>query len=111
MDTSLFAGKTLLITGGTGTFGNAVVDMACKTGFGEIRIFSRDEKKRDDMRGRIRNAAVKFYLGDVRSYDSVLQAMRGVALSSMPRLLSKCRRTSSSPLRQCKPIRWELKTS
>ena len=78
MDSSIFAGKTLLITGGTGTFGNAVVDMACKTGFREIRIFSRDEKKQDDMRGRIRSAAVKFYLGDVRSYDSVLQAMRGV---------------------------------
>ena len=80
MDTNTFAGKTLLITGGTGTFGNAVVDMARKNGFGEIRIFSRDEKKQDDMRGRIRDAAVKFYLGDVRSYDSVLQAMRGVDL-------------------------------
>lgn len=73
-----FVGKTLLITGGTGTFGNAVVDMAVKAGFGEIRIFSRDEKKQDDMRGRLKNAAVKFYLGDVRSYDSVLQAMHGV---------------------------------
>ena len=78
MDSSIFAGKTLLITGGTGTFGNAVVDMAAKVGFGEIRIFSRDEKKQDDMRGRLKNAAVKFYLGDVRSYDSVLQTMRGV---------------------------------
>jgi UDP-N-acetylglucosamine 4,6-dehydratase/5-epimerase len=78
MDPSIFTNKTLLITGGTGTFGNAVVDMACGTGFGEIRIFSRDEKKQDDMRGRIRNPAVKFYLGDVRSYDSVLQAMRAV---------------------------------
>jgi UDP-N-acetylglucosamine 4,6-dehydratase/5-epimerase len=78
MDLSTFAGKTLLITGGTGTFGNAVVDMARETKFGEIRIFSRDEKKQDDMRARIRSAAVKFYLGDVRSYDSVLQAMRGV---------------------------------
>jgi UDP-N-acetylglucosamine 4,6-dehydratase/5-epimerase len=75
---AIFIDKTLLITGGTGTFGNAVVDMACRTGFGEIRIFSRDEKKQDDMRGRIRNPAVRFYLGDVRSYDSVLQAMRGV---------------------------------
>ena len=75
---NIFAGKTLLITGGTGTFGNAVVDMVHKTGFGEIRIFSRDEKKQDDMRGRIKSAAVKFYLGDVRSYDSVLQAMSGV---------------------------------
>src|ERR1700734_4491506 len=74
----MFKGKTLLITGGTGTFGNAVVDMASNVGFGEIRIFSRDEKKQDDMRGRLKNPAVKFYLGDVRSYDSVLQVMRGV---------------------------------
>lgn len=73
-----FKGKTLLITGGTGTFGNAVVDMGTKAGFGEIRIFSRDEKKQDDMRNRLRNSAVKFYLGNVRDYDSVLTAMRGV---------------------------------
>lgn len=78
MDSKIFAGKILLITGGTGTFGNAVVDMASKVGFGEIRIFSRDEKKQDDMRGRLKNAAVKFYLGDVRNYDSVLQAMHNV---------------------------------
>ena len=78
MNLNLFSGKTLLITGGTGSFGNAVVDMAGKVGFGEIRIFSRDEKKQDDMRGRLKNAAVKFYIGDVRNYDSVLQAMRGV---------------------------------
>jgi len=74
----MFKGKTLLITGGTGTFGNAVVDMGSKAAFSEIRIFSRDEKKQDDMRNRLRNSAVKFYLGDVRNYDSVLQAMRGV---------------------------------
>lgn len=78
MTSDLFVAKTLLITGGTGTFGNAVVDMATKVGFGEIRIFSRDEKKQNDMRGRLKNAAVKFYLGDVRNYDSVLQAMHGV---------------------------------
>jgi UDP-glucose 4-epimerase len=78
MDKDLFNGKTLLITGGTGTFGNAVVDMGSKAGFSEIRIFSRDEKKQDDMRNRLRNAPVKFYLGDVRNYSSVLQAMRGV---------------------------------
>jgi UDP-glucose 4-epimerase len=78
MDLASFRGKTLLITGGTGTFGNAVVDMAAKSGFGEIRIFSRDEKKQDEMRGRLKNSAVKFYIGDVRNYDSVLQAMRGV---------------------------------
>ena len=54
MTSTLFQGKTLLITGGTGTFGNAVVDMASKAGFGEIRIFSRDEKKQDDMRNRLK---------------------------------------------------------
>ncbi len=80
MKTDIFAQKTLLITGGTGTFGNAVVDMAVKSGFGEIRIFSRDEKKQDDMRARLKNSSVKFYIGDVRSYDSVHQAMRGVDL-------------------------------
>jgi UDP-glucose 4-epimerase len=78
VDSSIFADKTLLITGGTGTFGNAVVDMAAKVGFGEIRIFSRDEKKQDDMRGRLKNAAITFYIGDVRNYDSVHQAMHGV---------------------------------
>ena len=76
----MFNGRTILITGGTGTFGNAVVEMAARTGFGEIRIFSRDEKKQDDMRGRLRNASVKFFIGDVRNYDSVLQAMHGVDL-------------------------------
>ncbi len=73
-----FKDKTLLITGGTGTFGNAVVEMGGKAGFSEIRIFSRDEKKQDDMRNRLKNSAVSFYLGDVRNYDSVLQAMHGV---------------------------------
>ena len=78
MDSSKFLNKTLLITGGTGTFGNAIADLGAKAGFGEIRIFSRDEKKQDDMRGRLKNSAVSFYLGDVRNYDSVLQAMHGV---------------------------------
>jgi UDP-glucose 4-epimerase len=78
MTNEILAGQTLLITGGTGTFGNAVVDMAAKVGVGEIRIFSRDEKKQDDMRARLKSAGVKFYLGDVRNYDSVLQAMHGV---------------------------------
>lgn len=74
----IFAGKILLITGGTGTFGNAVVDLAVRVGFDEIRIFSRDEKKQNDMRERLKNASVKFYIGDVRDYDSVYQAMQGV---------------------------------
>jgi UDP-glucose 4-epimerase len=78
MNSTKYLGKTLLITGGTGTFGNAVVDLGAQSGFSEIRIFSRDEKKQDDMRNRLKNAAICFYLGDVRNYDSVLQAMRGV---------------------------------
>ena len=78
MQPDLFKGKTLLITGGTGTFGNAVVDLALRSGFSDIRIFSRDEKKQDDMRARLQKTAVNFYIGDVRSYDSVLQAMHGV---------------------------------
>ena len=77
-DSDIFNGKTLLITGGTGTFGNAVVDLGSKVGFSEIRIFSRDEKKQDDMRNRLKNTSVSFFLGDVRNYNSVLQAMRGV---------------------------------
>ena len=78
MKTSDFAGRTLLVTGGTGTFGNAVVSMARKWGFREIRILSRDEKKQDDMRARLRDSSVQFYLGDVRNYDSIAQAMAGV---------------------------------
>lgn len=78
MSEQILQGKTLLITGGTGTFGNAVVDMAIRSGFGEIRIFSRDEKKQDEMRGRLKNPAIKFYIGDVRSYDSVHQVMNDV---------------------------------
>ncbi len=71
--------KTLLITGGTGSFGNAVLNRFLKTDhFNEIRIFSRDEKKQDDMRRRLMNDKVKFYIGDVRNYRSVEGAVRGV---------------------------------
>lgn len=78
VDSARFQNATLLITGGTGTFGNAVLDLARNRGFGEIRIFSRDEKKQDDMRNRLKDPAVRFYLGNVRDYESVLTAMRGV---------------------------------
>jgi UDP-N-acetylglucosamine 4,6-dehydratase/5-epimerase len=61
----MFKDKTLLITGGTGTFGNAVLDRFLNTGIGEIRIFSRDEKKQDDMRKVYANPKLKFYIGDV----------------------------------------------
>jgi len=71
--------KTLLITGGTGSFGNAVLNRFLHTDhFKEIRIFSRDEKKQDDMRNQLKNNKLKFYIGDVRDYTSVEKAMRGV---------------------------------
>ena len=74
----MFDGKTLLITGGTGSFGNAVLRRFLDTDIGEIRVFSRDEKKQDDMRNALKNPKVKFYIGDVRNPDSVAPAMRGV---------------------------------
>ena len=74
----MFTNKTLLITGGTGSFGNAVLDRFLHTGISEIRIFSRDEKKQHDMRIKYNNDKIKFYIGDVRSYDSLNTAMRGV---------------------------------
>jgi UDP-glucose 4-epimerase len=74
----MFSDKILLITGGTGTFGNAVLKRFLETDIKEIRIFSRDEKKQDEMRNALRNPKVKFYLGNVRDYDSLLPAMRGV---------------------------------
>lgn len=77
MDDS-FGGKTLLITGGTGSFGNAVLARFLSTDVGEIRVFSRDEKKQDDMRRQYRSEKLKFYLGDVREFSSINSAMRGV---------------------------------
>lgn len=70
--------STLLITGGTGSFGNAVLKRFLDTDIAEIRIFSRDEKKQDDMRKHYASAKLKFYIGDVRDYQSVLNATRGV---------------------------------
>lgn len=70
--------KSLLITGGTGSFGNAVLRRALHTDIGEIRIFSRDEKKQDDLRKRYNNPKLRFYIGDVRDRGSLQQAMRGV---------------------------------
>lgn len=75
---SLFKNKVLLITGGTGSFGNAVLRRFLNTDIKEIRIFSRDEKKQDDMRHEIQNPKVKFYIGDVRNKRSVDNAMLGV---------------------------------
>ncbi len=74
----MFNNKILLITGGTGSFGNAVLKRFLDTDIKEIRIFSRDEKKQDDMRHFYRKSKIKFYIGDVRSLSSVDGAMRGV---------------------------------
>jgi UDP-N-acetylglucosamine 4,6-dehydratase/5-epimerase len=74
----MFPNKTLLITGGTGTFGNAVLRRFLDTDIAEIRIFSRDEKKQEDMRNTLKNPRVKFYIGNVREYYSLLPAMQGV---------------------------------
>lgn len=74
----MFKDKTLLITGGTGSFGNAVLNRFLETDIGEIRIFSRDEKKQDDMRHLYNNTKIKYYIGDVRNIQSVRDAMHGV---------------------------------
>lgn len=74
----MFKDKTLLITGGTGSFGNAVLNRFLDTDIGEIRIFSRDEKKQDDMRHKYNNDKIKFYIGDVRDLAGVKNAMHGV---------------------------------
>ena len=74
----MFNKKNLLITGGTGSFGNAVTERFLKTGINEIRVFSRDEKKQNDMREKFSDKKLKFYLGDVRDYDSINSAMIGV---------------------------------
>lgn len=74
----MFKDKVLLITGGTGSFGNAVLNRFLQSDFAEIRIFSRDEKKQEDMRIALNSRKVKFYIGDVREYESILDAMYGV---------------------------------
>lgn len=74
----MFKDKVLLITGGTGSFGNAVLNRFLHSDFAEIRIFSRDEKKQEDMRIALKSDKLKFYIGDVREYDGVHDALRGV---------------------------------
>ncbi|GJE72948.1 polysaccharide biosynthesis protein [Methylorubrum podarium] len=74
----MFSGKTLLITGGTGSFGNAVIQRFLATDIGQIRVFSRDEKKQEDMRILLRDPRIRFFIGDVREYNSIAQAVKGV---------------------------------
>ena len=73
----MFKGKNLLITGGSGSFGKAILKRFIDSDLNEIRIFSRDEKKQDDLRKEFSNPKIKFYIGDIRDFDSVLQASRG----------------------------------
>ena len=74
----MFKNKTLLISGGTGSFGNAVLDKFIESELKEIRIFSRDEKKQDDMRRKYNSSKIKYYLGDVRDFDSINFALKDV---------------------------------
>src|SRR6202453_1653458 len=74
----MLTSKTLLITGGTGSFGHAAVERFLRTDVAEIRVFSRDEKKQEDMRLEFRNDRLKFHIGDVRDYESIHDAMGGV---------------------------------
>ncbi|MEG2286252.1 MAG: polysaccharide biosynthesis protein, partial [Eubacterium sp.] len=74
----MFNNKTLLITGGTGSFGNAVLNRFLNTDIAEIRIFSRDEKKQDDMRHLYNSDKIKYYIGDVRNLQSIKEAMYNV---------------------------------
>jgi len=78
MESNMFKDKILLITGGTGSFGNAVLDKFLDSDLKEIRIFSRDELKQDQMRKKYKNSKLKFYIGDVRDYQSVINCVRGV---------------------------------
>src|SRR5688500_4928670 len=78
MNYELLAGKVLMITGGTGSFGHTILERCLSTDIREVVIFSRDEKKQEDMRIALASPKVRFVIGDVRNYDSVRQAMRGV---------------------------------
>jgi UDP-glucose 4-epimerase len=96
----MFTNKTLLITGGTGSFGNAVLNRFLDTEIGEIRIFSRDEKKQDDMRHEYQakypelSNKIKFYIGDVRDLQSVKNAMNGVDYIFHAAALKQCHHAS-----------------
>src|ERR1700722_19533046 len=74
----MFSGKTLLITGGTGSFGNAVIQRFLATDISQICVFSRDEKKQEDMRLLLRDPRIRFFIGDVREYSSIASALKGI---------------------------------
>ena len=96
----MFNNKILLITGGTGSFGNAVIRRFLDSNLREIRIFSRDEKKQDDMRKKYNNPKLKFFIGDVRDYQAVLNVVRGADFITTPLHSSRFHHASS--------IHWKL---
>jgi UDP-N-acetylglucosamine 4,6-dehydratase len=102
--------KTLLITGGTGTFGNAVLQRSMAEEYSEIRIFSRDEEKQEDMRIRYRDSRIKYYIGDVPTIASPRQRAASISYS-MPPPSSRFPPASSIPWRRCKPTPWAPRTS
>ena len=112
---SLFSNKTLLITGGTGSFGHTVLKHFLQTDIGEIRIFSRDEKKQDDMRHDLQArfpeyaGKVKFYVGDVRDINSVKDAMPGVDYIFHAAALHRFLPVSFFLCRQLRPM-WKVQT-
>lgn len=109
-DMSIFAGKTLMITGGTGSFGNAVLNRFLRTDIGEIRIFSRDEKKQDDMRHEYQVKypdvahKINFLSGMCATFSRVAMRCLALTISSMRRRLSRCRVASFSRWRQLRPM-------
>ena len=106
----MFSGKTLLIPGGTGSFGNAVLNRFLDTNIKEIRIFSRDELKQEEMRIRLANPKVKFYLGDVRDYESIFPAMDGVDYVFQAAALKQVPSCEFYPMEALKQIFWVLRT-
>ena len=77
MNKPLFLNKTILITGGTGSFGTTILKLFLKLDIKEVRLFSRDEKKQDDLRIKFNDRRIKFYIGDVRDLDSITEVMKG----------------------------------
>ena len=110
MKNLMFADKTLLITGGTGTFGNAVLNRFLATNIKEIRVFSRDEKKQEDMRISLANAKLKFHIGDVRDPASITAAMDGVDYVFQAAALKQVPSCEFYPLEAVKTMCWARRT-
>src|SRR5687768_18596904 len=104
----MFDDKVLMITGGTGSFGNAVLDRFLNTGVREIRIFSRDEKKQEDMRVAMNDPKLKFYIGDVREYGSVYDSFKGVDFVFHAAALKQVPSCEFYPLEALRTNVWEI---